>query len=138
MELKIEASFFENKKTPEQYVLLFKTTNLDTPFSKRNVEARDFKFADCNDFHWLVDEKPLKFISEKYSNHEGKDLVDTVETFKVVLSKSQFETLATATTVECKICETTFVFNKKHFWSLRWVMERAKELRAPKGTASEK
>ncbi len=134
VELKIEASIFDSKKNSDQYVLLFKTTNPDTPFGDKKIDEKNFKFMDCNDFHWLVDGAPLSFVSEKYSNHVGKDLVDTIETFTVVLNKKQFEKLAVASTVECKICDTQFVFNKKHFWVLRWVMERAKELRATKET----
>lgn len=131
VELKVQASIPDDKETPGKYVLIF-SSFVQLPFGVNNWKpaVTDFHYTDCNDFHWLVDNKPLKYLSEKYANHLGQDQTDSVETFTITLNKNQFDTLAKASDVECKICDTQFVFNKKHFWALLWVMDKANELRA--------
>lgn len=129
VELKVQAAIPDDKETPGQYTLIM-SSFVKMPIGVNNWKptATDFHYTDCNDFHWLVDGKPLKYLGEKYANHLGQDATDSVETFTITLNKNQFETLAKASNVECKICETQFVFNKKHFWVLRWVMEMANKL----------
>jgi hypothetical protein len=133
VELKVQASIPDDKETPEKYTLIFSSFVQRPVFVNQNYwkpQVTDFHYTDCNDFHWLVDSKPLRYLNEKYANHLGNDETDSVETFTVTLNEKQFETLANASAVECKICDTTFVFNKKHFWALRWVMEKAEEVRS--------
>ncbi len=138
IELKPRIVIAGNPDTSDQFTLIFRATLLPykTSLARRwRPTTRDFRFADCNDFHWWVDGEPFEYESEKYSNQLGSDQFDTSEFFTVELTKDQFEKLARAKSVECKICHAEFLFNEKHFWVLRWLDEKYHESKDPKERA---
>jgi hypothetical protein len=86
-----------------------------------------WRFLDCKDFNWLVNGEPFKYLRETYDGRVG-DAGSTTEYFDIELTPNQFNKLTHASSIECKICNDEFVFNKKHFWAMRWVNEKLKDL----------
>jgi hypothetical protein len=82
-----------------------------------------WRYIDCKDLNWLVDDAALEWESIEYDNHVFDD-ASTNEYFSIVLNPSQFAKLAKAGKIEVKVCNDEFVFVQKQLWVLRWVSEQ--------------
>jgi hypothetical protein len=105
-------------------------TKTDTPqvvIQMIALSQDGWRYLKCKDLSWLVDGKPLKWLSEDYDG-DTTGGASTMEFFSITLSPDQLEKLAAAKTIECKICNDEFVFIQKQFWVMRWVSEKVKEL----------
>jgi len=70
--------------------------------------TKDWKYLQCNDFHWLIDGKKFGYYSEKYSNRMNGEGNPVSEVFQINLTQKQFKNLVRCKKIEFEVCNDQF------------------------------
>jgi hypothetical protein len=97
----------------------------------RGKSDESWRYIDCKEFNWLVDDASIEWDSLDYDNHVFDD-ASTSEYFNITVSFAKFALLAKAKKIEAKICNDEFIFTKKQLWVMRWVNEQVQAALAAK------
>jgi len=96
----------------------------------------NWKYLKCQDVNWLVDNKPLNWISVKYSSDTGSDYgaagIELFENFDIALTIKQFNKLVSSKNIDFEICQDEFVFNEKQYCVMQWVNDQITALQNKK------
>jgi len=94
-----------------------------------------WEHLDDHEFNWLVDGKPLKWVSDDYEHvitGDGGKGVNVRETITLSLSPAQLKKLVAAKEIDCRFGSTEFLFGDLHRWILYILDKKMDEILHPK------